>query len=87
MSVAPILRIAGTTDLGLRVAECTGWFGHALPLTGSPEADIALILGGAYLLHELGDLTRSLRARLWAAWRRWWDRGAGGKGSAANGGQ
>lgn len=78
MSVAPILRIAGVTDLGLRVAECTGWFGHALPLTGSPEGEITFVLGTAFLLHELGDQTACLRAWLAAAWRRWWDHMTGG---------
>ncbi len=87
MPIAPTLRISGTILLALHVAECTGWFGHALPLTGSTAGEIAFVLGGTFVLYELGDQTHSLRASLWAVWRRWWDRGSSGKGSAADGGQ
>jgi hypothetical protein len=63
-----VFRTAATTELGLKLAEMPGWFHGALPLGGNDATQIALVLGGAYLLHEAGGIATDARKRI----RDWW---------------
>jgi hypothetical protein len=64
MSMIAILRLAALLHLAASTAEATELFGHALPLCGSKAADLAVIFVVAFVIIELGELGRPLRAWL-----------------------
>jgi len=72
MTVMPVFRLAASIHLAGSTVEATDLLGHALPVCGSKAADLAVIFVAAFLVHELGDQSRPLRAwlgRQRIAWR------------------
>lgn len=89
MSVVPIFRLAASLHLASSTVEITDLFGHALPVCGSRAADLAVMFVAAFLIHEVGDQSRPLRAWLRRIWNTHRDRhnGPDRKGPVIGNGQ
>ena len=60
MTTPIIIRLGATTELGLIVANTSGWFPNALPLTGSAAAEAIVVMAGAIVLNEAVGLAREI---------------------------
>ncbi|HEY1933871.1 MAG TPA: hypothetical protein VGG99_17795 [Acetobacteraceae bacterium] len=69
MSQTPlIIRIGVTIEFALIVACDTGWFPGYLPIAGSQAVEATLVMGTAFVLHELAEHACEIVRRL----RDWW---------------
>ena len=66
----PIIINAGATfEYALIIAGNTGWFPHYLPIAGSAAIEVTLVMGTAFVLHEVVELGCEI-ADVLEAWQR-----------------
>jgi len=70
MSFPASFQLAAWLHLVSSAVEATELLGHTLPVCGSKAADLAAIFVAAFLIHDMGRLSKPLRACLRAWWRR-----------------
>lgn len=60
MTKSAIIRSGAVVELGLMVAEAAGQTGGVLPLGGNHGAQLGIVFGSAWCLHEAWPLTAGM---------------------------